>query len=94
MNEAEARLILNQELERYRSRSYQELVKLIDQSRTDQRTSPSGTIYQVEIEVFWDGGPGGDLRVGGSIDDGSLRYASSPLCDDFIMAPDGSFIGE
>ena len=35
----------------------------------------------------------GHLRVLGSIDDGGIR-AFFPLTDSFIMAPDGSFIGE
>jgi hypothetical protein len=33
------------------------------------------------------------VHVLGAIDDGGLR-AFVPLCDDFIMAPDGSFVGE
>jgi hypothetical protein len=38
-------------------------------------------------------GRGGPLRVLGSIDDGGWR-ALSPLCDDFVLAPDGRFVGE
>lgn len=46
----------------------------------------SGTDYQIEIEVMWDGKGGGDLRVLGSIDDGGVR-AFCPLCDSFIVTP-------
>jgi hypothetical protein len=53
----------------------------------------SETQYQVTIQVFWDSKPHGDLRVVGSIDDGGWR-AFLPLSDSFIMAPDGSFVGE
>lgn len=94
MDETEARSILEQELQAYKTRSYSELVELIGRTGTDRRRAPSGTVYQVEVQVFWDDGPGGALRVLGAIDDGSARYTRSPLCDDFIMAPDGSFVGE
>jgi hypothetical protein len=53
----------------------------------------SGIEYQVEIVAFWDDKPHGDLRVSGGVDDGGWR-ALHPLSDDFIMAPDGSFVGE
>ena len=50
--------------------------------------------YQFEIQVIWDNKPGGNLRVIVSIDDSSIWRAISPLSEDFIIAPDGSFIGE
>jgi hypothetical protein len=53
----------------------------------------SGTRYQVEITAFWDSGKPGNLRVLAAIDDGGWR-AFKPLSTDFIMAPDGSFVGE
>lgn len=56
-------------------------------------TGPSGTVYQIEIEAFWDGRPGGEIRMMGSIDDGGLR-ALMPLTDDFIIRPDGTCVGE
>jgi hypothetical protein len=94
MDETEARLILERELEDYKHRSYGKLVELIGRTGTDERLSPSGIKYQVEVQVFWDDKPGGSLRILGCIDDGSLRAASSPLCDDFIMSLEGSLIGE
>jgi hypothetical protein len=36
----------------------------------------------------------GVVRVVGCIDDGHLPSAFRPLTDDFIMTPDGSFVGE
>ena len=55
---------------------------------------PSGTKYKIEVEAVWDSGTkGGDLRVIGSIDDGGWR-AFHPIGRDFIMAPDGKFVGE
>lgn len=93
MNKEEARRILKAQLGRYRERSYKELVELVDQSETQEIVSPSGVAYQLEIQIFWDDMPGGNLRVLASVDDGGWR-AFAPLNDDFILAPDGSFVGE
>jgi hypothetical protein len=93
MNEIEAKSILAQELSRYRSRSYSELLSLVDRSETFERASPSGATYQIEIQIFFDDDSERNLRVMGAIDDGGWR-ALKPLCDDFIMAPDGSYVGE
>jgi hypothetical protein len=93
MNEIEAQSILAQELSRYRSRSYSELLSLVDRSETFERASPSGATYQIEMQIFFDDDSERNLRVMGAIDDGGWR-ALKPPCDDFIMAPDGSFVGE
>ncbi|HKO61409.1 MAG TPA: hypothetical protein VJV03_09635 [Pyrinomonadaceae bacterium] len=94
MNIVEAKSVLASELSRYRKRSYAELLALIGQPETFERVSQSGTIYQIEMEVFFDDDSRtSTLRVSGAIDDGGLR-AFSPLCDDFLIAPDGSFVGE
>ena len=59
-----------------------------------EEASGAGTVvYQLESEFFWDDKPAGDIRVIGASDDGGLR-ALVPLCDAFIKAPDGRFIGE
>ena len=56
-------------------------------------TAESGTWYQGEVQMFWDDKPDGAIRVMASIDDGGWR-AFVPLTDAFILAPDGTFIGE
>jgi hypothetical protein len=53
----------------------------------------SGVEYQIEIEAFWDDQAAGHLRLVASIDDGGWR-ALAPITDGFVVAPDGSFIGE
>ena len=93
MNNTEAKSVLAQELSRYRERSYAELLSLVDESETCEYTSESGTTYQIEMQVFIDDSSLRTLRVMGAIDEGGWR-AFKPLCDDFIMAADGSFIGE
>jgi len=93
MDQAEAQSLLSQELSRYRELPYAELFSLIDHSETVERTAPSGVNYQIEMQVFVDDVSLQTLRVMGSIDDGGWR-AFSPLSDDFILSPDGSFVGE
>jgi hypothetical protein len=95
VDKAEARHVLAQELSPYRSRSYSDLVKSVGATSVVQVHGPSGTEYQVEIEVMWD--PPRDksvIRVLGAIDDGRLPGALTPLCDSVIVAPDGTFVGE
>jgi hypothetical protein len=93
MDKQEARRILGEYLMRYRQRSYQELLTLLDQPETFEVRSGSGVLYQLEFQVFWDDPDTRMLRVLGSIDDGGIR-AVLPLNEDFIMAPDGTFVGE
>jgi hypothetical protein len=93
VNNSEARAVIHAQLARYRDRSYKELVALIGTEPFRAEIAEGAFIYQVEIEVMWDGDPGGDVRVFGSIDDGGWR-AFVPLSDSFIKAPDGSFVDE
>jgi hypothetical protein len=93
MNEIEAKEILERELAQYRGRSYSELLPLVDRSETFECQSPSGMTYQIEMQVFFDDESRRNLRVMGAIDDGGWR-ALKPMCDDFIIAPDSTFVGE
>jgi hypothetical protein len=94
MNKEEAKQIIGNELESLRTKPYSELVLMIDaEPITGERTGSSGNWYQIEIEVFWDHKPGGNIRVLGSIDDGGWR-AFTPLCEDFIKSPLDEFVGE
>ena len=61
-----------------------------------QITELTGTTvkrYQVGTEAVWDSGRHGNLRVVVTVDDGGWR-AFVPRTADFIVAPDGSFVGE
>ncbi len=93
MNRDEALAILERELERYRRLPYAELLALTDEGLYHEVAGASGVTYRVSIEAFWDDEPGGDLRVSGAVDDGGWR-AFAPLVSDFIVSPDGSFVGE
>ena len=93
MDKDEARSILAAHLATYRALSYEELAKRVDTVETAEVEAPSGEQYQLEVQFLWDGKRNGDVRVIGSVDDGGWR-AFAPLPNDFIKAPDGSFVGE
>jgi hypothetical protein len=93
MDEAEARQVLTRELDGMRKLSYEELRARMDEDETDEVIADSGVRYQVETQIFWDGMPDRDIRVLLAIDDGGRR-AYFPMTDSFILAPDGSFLGE
>ena len=74
---------------------YDDLCRLISQERTEEIVAPTGIRYQVELQAFWDDpkSQNGVLRVSAAIDDGGIR-AYSPMSVDFLIRPDGSFVGE
>ena len=76
-----------------RHRSYEDLVSSIGHPDTRRVQGEDHKQYQLEAEVFWDSKKGGAVRVMVAADDGGLT-AFKPLTSDFIMAPDGSFVGE
>jgi hypothetical protein len=94
MNKEEARAMLAQQLALYHARQYKHLLPLLDESEWLTVAAPSGQTYYVQIHAVWDDEARGHLRVMGNIADGTLRRFMSPLCDDFIVRPDGSFVGE
>lgn len=96
MNKIEAQNILGEELLPFRDKSYDELRKLMGSPTVIERNSENGVTYIIEVEVFWDDPKqtGGNLRVLGSIDDGNFLSALQPFTSEFIMDPDGNFIGE
>lgn len=93
MDKEKARGVLTSAPRPYRAKSYGELRGLIGQIDADVVANPDGPDFQIEIEAFWEGRPDGNIRFLGSVDDGGWS-AFSPLCDDFIVAPDGSFVGQ
>jgi hypothetical protein len=94
VDDDEARLVALRSVNLYRGRGYDALLPLIDEPEVFEAAGPSGKTYSVEVQAFWDDRPHADLRVVAAVDDGSLRASLRPLCEDFIMRPDGSFVGE
>jgi hypothetical protein len=93
VNKDEARAILTAIVSQLRGKSRDELLRLIDDPQKYDVTAASGVVYQIEVEAWWDRHVNADLRVVAAIDDGGWS-AFKPICDDFIVAPDGSFVGE
>jgi hypothetical protein len=82
----EARAVLVAHLEPFRRRSRAELLSLMGDVHVDVVSGPSGTEYQIEVEVVWDSPrEQTDIRVLGAIDDGRLPGAITPVIYDFIV---------
>ncbi len=89
MDRSEALKLLNAKLDDYRKLSYAELAAKIGDEEVVEVTGPSGTVFQIEIQITWDGKPNGDVRVLGAIDDGGWR-AFLPLTSDLLISPDSA----
>ena len=91
----EAKRVLDGVSAELRSEPYSELVaRFLHEQDVREVAAESGVQYQVEVQAFWDSPhQPGNLRVLIAVDDGGWR-AFSPLSTDFIVAPDGSFVGE
>ncbi|MDX6513767.1 MAG: hypothetical protein QOE36_3271 [Gaiellaceae bacterium] len=59
----------------------------------EEAEGPSGTRYNLKLYAFWDDGPP-NLRVWVNADDGSRLGFMRPVSSTFIIAPDGSYVGE
>jgi hypothetical protein len=92
-NEQVAQALIDAELRQLRMLPYSELVALIGKPSVKEILGEDTKLYQLEIEVFWDSKRGGDVRVMVADDDRGWK-AFHPLTDDFIMRPDGTFVGE
>ncbi len=94
MDKPEAAEVAEARLSELRRLPYARLVsEWLHQPRSEYATALSGRRYCLEIEGVWDSRPYRDVRVWVMVDDGGLS-AMRPLVRDFIMAPDGSFVGE
>jgi len=92
----EAKRVLDRVYAELRSEPYSELVaRFLHKQDVREVVADSGAVYQVEAQAFWDDPrQPGNLRVMIAADDGGWRASFSPLSTDFIVAPDGSFVGE
>jgi hypothetical protein len=93
MNKEIARALLTNVLGEYRGLTYAQLTALVGRHEVRALKGPDGREYQIEVQTEWDDQPAGPVRVLAAIDDGGLR-AFVPLCDDFLMRPDGNLTGE
>ena len=93
MNNVEARGIVVAESAKYRAKGYKDLLALLGRQDHYEVSGASGTLYQMKILAFWDDKPNGVLRVRAAIDDGGIR-AYVPMIEDFLITPEGRFVGE
>ncbi len=93
MDKDEALELIEKKVGQWRTCPYSKIERLLDAPERGEISGPSGVCYQFEVEAFWDAAAGGNIRVAGTIHDGGWS-AFHPISTDFIMAPDGSFVGE
>jgi hypothetical protein len=86
VNKAEAQEILSEQLARFSGRSHSELAQLVETHlvETCEVRGGSGTMYQIEIQFFWDDRPDDAIRVIGGIDDRGTR-PFFPLTDSLLI---------
>jgi hypothetical protein len=105
MTKLEMQTILAGHLARFRAWPYAELAKRLEQKEDClermEATAPDGTTYQLEVELFWDHEPNGDIRVFAQFWAnpqrqllGFLPIYFAHATDSFIMHRDGTFVGE
>jgi hypothetical protein len=87
MDKSEAQKILREQMARIGNRSHSELTSLVEAGHIElyKIHGERGTVYQVEIQFFWDDQPGNTIRIMGSVDDGGVR-AVLPLTDSVLIA--------
>jgi len=93
MDKVIAQKLREKELEILKARSYQSLCELIGKPLSRIAVGPDGKDYNVEIQVFWDEKPSGNVRVIVNVDDGGWR-AFFPKSDSFIMSPNSEIVGD
>jgi hypothetical protein len=93
MSRDEARTLLATHLAGYRKYPYSRLIELIGSVETADVRGADGTMYQLEVEFFWDDEKKGDIRVLAAIDGGSIS-SFRPMTDAFIKADNGTYVGE
>ncbi len=80
-------------LEPYRQRTYEDLSRLLDASDHFEGKTGDGVGYRGEVEAHWDDRSRQNLRVICTVSWGGWSDFH-PASVAFIMAPDGSFVGE
>lgn len=97
LNKAEARRLAAEALEPLRTVTYEQLVfEYLEESHISLVYDRDGVEYNLEVSAMWDSRRERTVRVIACVDDGSVRWGIVNVaeCDDFIIAPDGSFVGE
>lgn len=96
MDKNEAKTIATKEIRSLKQKPYSYYQSWIIKKRDilKEVKGLSGVKYQVSRQAFYDDKKFKTIRVMVNIDDGSGLSSFVPLTEDFIIAPDGSFVGE
>lgn len=108
MDVNDKQILLAEHLNQFRAWTHEALATAISRTRREHGCLhhidgmfDDGTEFHMEFNVFWDDRQGGNIRVCGDITTapqrplfGVLPVYTSDATDDFIMAPDGTFVGE
>jgi hypothetical protein len=92
MSKEIGRSIATNKLSELRKLSHDALKKRIGEIECEVVNGADGE-YQMETQAFWDGKPSGNIRVMVGIDGPGISSLNF-LMEDFIITPDGSFVGE
>lgn len=90
----EADQLFAEQVAKWRRESWANLRRHLKDPVAYEILGTSGIVYQFEAEVFWDNRKEGNLRVIITGDDGRGWRVWRMRTEDFIKAPDGSFVGE
>lgn len=93
MNKAEAKELLDDIVAEYRKKSYAELVELVNNVSTLSIGGKSGTIYEVEIDIFRDQKVKGNIRFDAVISSGVIS-SFFPMRECFVKNPQNEFVSE
>jgi hypothetical protein len=93
---AEALAVAESHLAALRALSYDDLVSRYLDNEPEWETAEgrSGVVYELQIMAHWDEPTKQTLRVWVNADDETDEGFRRPVSTCFIIAPDGSFIGE
>jgi hypothetical protein len=94
LHEQEAAAWVTTEIERLRSLGYADLLALEGQRKHRPMETNDGQSFGLETRIFWDDRERQNIRVMVDVWDPAKRLSRSIVRDDFIRAPDGSFVGE
>jgi hypothetical protein len=90
----EAQQLFAEQVARWRAESWANLRGHLKDPVAYEIRGASGLVYQFEAEVLWDDRRNRNLRVFVTGDDGRGWRWWGMRSEDFIKAPDGSFVGE
>ena len=84
---AEARAELSRVVSEHQSGGYNSWVTRVGCMKHLEVVSEAGTLYQAEVQAFWDDKPGGAVRVTFSLDGGCVS-AIVPLTESILVEAD------